>query len=92
MEETVMKVFSAAGDPTRVRLLQLLLTEEHCAAQCAESIGVAPMALSTHFRTLIDAGLVTQRRDGSQGYYRVSEPHIVARLLADAESLLPRDP
>jgi DNA-binding transcriptional ArsR family regulator len=89
--EEVVKVLAAAGEPTRVRLLQLLLDEEHCAARCAENIGVAPLALSRHLRTLTDTGLLTQRSDGSGRYYRVTEPTIVARLLADAESLLPAD-
>lgn len=90
MEEAV-KVLAAAGDPTRVRLLQLLLDGELCAAQCAENVGVATVALSRHLRTLSEAGLLTQRGDGSRRYYRVAEPTVVARLLADAESLLPAD-
>jgi DNA-binding transcriptional ArsR family regulator len=89
--EEVAKVLAAAGDPTRVRLLQLLLTGEHCVARCAESIGVAPLALSRHLRTLTDTGLLTERADGSRRYYRVTEPTIVARLLTDAESLLSED-
>lgn len=89
--EQAVKVFAAAGDPTRVRLLQFLLTAEHCAVQCAEKIGVAPLVLSRHLRALTDAGLLAQRSDGSGRYYRVTEPVIVARLLADAASLRPSD-
>jgi ArsR family transcriptional regulator len=86
-----VKVFAAAADATRVRLLQLLLTEERCTAQCAESIEVPPLTLSSHLRVLTDVGLLTHRDDGGRSYYRVTDPRTVARLFADAACLLPRD-
>lgn len=91
MNETV-KLLAAAGDPTRVRLLQMLLHQERCVAQCAESIGVPPGALSSHLRKLTDTGLLTRRCEGRRSYYRVTEPQILARMLADAESLATTPP
>ncbi len=85
-------MLAAAGDATRVRLLQFLLTEEHCTAQCAEQIGVATGELARHLRKLIDAGLLTRRREGGRSYYRVSEPRIVGRILDHAASLAPSPP
>jgi DNA-binding transcriptional ArsR family regulator len=58
------------GDPTRLRLLALLDTEELTVAELAETMRLAQPRVSTHLAKLRDAGLVADRREGVSVYYR----------------------
>jgi DNA-binding transcriptional ArsR family regulator len=63
-------VFAAVGNPTRRRLLGLLL--DHGPRPVQELAGHFDMrrpSLSEHLRVLKDAGLVTERRAGRQRLY-----------------------
>lgn len=58
------------GDPTRLRLLALLDTEELTVAELAETMRLAQPRVSTHLAKLREAGLVADRREGVSVYYR----------------------
>lgn len=58
------------GDPTRLRLLALLDTEELTVAELADTMRLAQPRVSTHLAKLRDAGLVADRREGVSVYYR----------------------
>lgn len=75
----------AAAEPTRRRLLQLLATGEQTVNALASNFTVSRSAISQHLGVLIDAGLVTARKEGRFRYYRV-EPKGLARLRALFES------
>ncbi|GAC1457900.1 MAG: metalloregulator ArsR/SmtB family transcription factor [Ktedonobacterales bacterium] len=82
--ELYARFFRALGDPTRVRLLRLLLDAP--AGECGvgeliEALGVPQSRVSTHLGCLRWCGLVQARRDGKQVYYRVADPR-VRELLA----------
>jgi len=61
-----LKVLS---DPTRVRLLTLLLNEELSVAELQEILGMAQSRISSQLALLRQAGLVTDRRDGRKAFY-----------------------
>ena len=61
-----LKVLS---DPTRVRLLALLLHEELSVAELQEILGMAQSRISSQLALLRQAGLVTDRRDGRKAFY-----------------------
>lgn len=82
----VAKFFRALGDPTRLRLLEFLLHDEHTVGQCVEHIGLAQSRISTHLACLADCGYVAARRDGRRTFYRVVDPR-VADLVMLARSL-----
>lgn len=85
--EMVAKFFRALGDPTRLRLLEFLLTDgEHTVGECVDHIGLAQSRVSTHLACLSDCGYVTARRDGRRTYYTVTDPR-VADLVLQARSL-----
>jgi DNA-binding transcriptional ArsR family regulator len=90
--DDVAKVFAALGDPTRLKLLCYLLHEEHCVSWCTRHVGLTQGAVSKQLAALAAAGLVTRRRVSRRIYYRVAEPEVLERMLADAESFLPRLP
>lgn len=85
--EMVAKFFRALGDPTRLRLLEFLLTDgEHTVGECVGHIGLAQSRVSTHLACLSDCGYVTARRDGRRTYYTVTDPR-VGDLVLQARSL-----
>lgn len=84
--EVVAKFFRALADPSRLRLLQYLLTEEHSVGQCVEHIGLAQSRVSAHLGCLADCGYVQARREGRHTMYRVTDPR-VAELVMYARAL-----
>jgi hypothetical protein len=68
------KFFRALGDPTRLRLLELLLQEEKSVSECVAEVGLAQSRVSTHLGCLADCGFVQARREGRYAYYRVADP------------------
>ena len=84
------RFFRALGDPTRVRLLRLLLdapTGERSVGALIEAVEAPQSRVSTHLGCLRWCGLVQTRREGKQVYYRVADPR-VRELLAVAGSVL----
>ncbi len=81
------KFFRGLGDPTRVRVLQLLLERERTVSELVEATGVLQGRLSSHLACLRWCGFVTSRREGRQVYYRITDGRI-PRLLRLAEEFL----
>jgi ArsR family transcriptional regulator, arsenate/arsenite/antimonite-responsive transcriptional repressor len=69
----------ALGDEKRLRILLQLAGGERCVCDLMEDLGAAQSLLSFHLRTLKDAGLVTDRRDGRWVHYAISA-HGIAEL------------
>src|SRR5260370_22522581 len=72
VSEEVLRMFRAWGDETRLRLLRRLRAGEQCVCDLTEELDSRQSLLSFHLRTLKDAGLVTDRRDGRWGYYAIN--------------------
>ncbi len=81
------KFFRGLGDPTRVRVLQLLLERERTVSELVEETGVLQGRLSSHLACLRWCGFVAARREGRQVYYRITDGRI-PRLLRLAEEFL----
>ena len=58
------------SEPTRQRILQLVWTRELPAGVIAAQFPVTFGAVSQHLTILKDAGLLEQRREGRQRFYR----------------------
>jgi DNA-binding transcriptional ArsR family regulator len=65
--ETALRALS---DPGRRRILTLVRDEEHSAGEIAAEFTVSWPAVSQHLRVLKEAGLVTERRQGTRRLYR----------------------
>ena len=63
--------FSAAAEPTRRRILQLLASQPRTVSDIAGEFPVTRSAISQHLLVLADAGLVDAERAGRQRIYRV---------------------
>jgi DNA-binding transcriptional ArsR family regulator len=72
------EVMDALGDPTRRAVLELLREGERPVGELAARLPVSRPAVSQHLRVLREAGLVTERRDGTRRLYRVDPGGLAA--------------
>lgn len=60
----------AIAEPRRREILRLVWTTERAAGDIASNFDVTRPAISQHLRVLREAGLVSERRDGTRRLYR----------------------
>lgn len=63
------RLFHALADETRLRILEQLADGEQCVCDLTDALEAGQSRLSFHLKTLKDAGLVTDRRQGRWIYY-----------------------
>src|SRR5437870_13220655 len=81
----LVDLFQALGDPTRLRILNLLSAGELCVCYFVEILGDPQPKISRHLAYLRRSGLVDARRDGKWIHYRLARPGDEARArLLDA--------
>jgi DNA-binding transcriptional ArsR family regulator len=78
-----MEVFEAIAQPKRREILRLLAGGELSAGEIASRFSVTQPAISQHLRVLREAGLVSERRDGTRRLFSVQ-----AAGLADLHDFL----
>lgn len=85
--------FRALADRTRLRLLNLMRTDEVCVCFFVEILKTNQPKISRHLAYLRRAGIVGARRQGQWMHYRVVEPADAdaARVLKDVMSWLAGD-
>jgi DNA-binding transcriptional ArsR family regulator len=69
----------ALGDPTRRAIFEQLSAGPRSVGEIAEQLPVSRPAVSQHLRVLKDAGLVTERRNGTRRIYRL-DPNGLAQV------------
>jgi DNA-binding transcriptional ArsR family regulator len=79
-----MDAFAALGEPRRRDILRLVTVAEMSVGEIARRFDVTRPAISQHLRVLKEAGLVTERRDGTRRLYR-ARPETLAELRAYLE-------
>ncbi|HEY3067434.1 MAG TPA: metalloregulator ArsR/SmtB family transcription factor [Methylomirabilota bacterium] len=70
--EMTVKLFRALGDETRLRLIAQLRGGEQRVGDLTDELHASQPRLSFHLKTLKDAGLVTDRRQGRWVYYALN--------------------
>jgi DNA-binding transcriptional ArsR family regulator len=81
------QIFKVLMHPTRLAILDVLRTSEHCVCHMEAVLGLRQAHISQHLMVLREAGLVTDRRDGWNIYYRVTQPEIWAVMDATRHML-----
>lgn len=61
----------ALAEPNRVAILTLIRAKELPAGQIAQHFETTRSSISQHLRVLSDAGLVSERREGTKRLYRL---------------------
>jgi DNA-binding transcriptional ArsR family regulator len=68
-----MDPFEALGDPHRRTILELLGDGDRSVRELADELPISRPAVSRHLRLLKEAGLVTDRAEGTRRLYRLQE-------------------
>ncbi len=87
---SILKSLRLAADPNRLRLLLLLEQEELSVAELQEILAQGQSSISTHLAQLKQAGLVDDRREGKNAYYRLTAPAELMDLLRKAAVEVPQ--
>lgn len=64
--------FHALSDETRLEIVRLLSHGEKCVCELQRVLDAAQSRLSFHLKTLKDAGVVSDRREGRWVYYALN--------------------
>ncbi|MGB7999725.1 MAG: metalloregulator ArsR/SmtB family transcription factor [Anaerobacillus sp.] len=82
-EETlfiVSQTFKALGDPTRIRILNLLADRECAVSEIADKLHLSQSTVSHQLRFLKNLRLVKFRRAGTSIFYSPDDQHVMALL------------
>lgn len=80
-------LLKALGQPTRLKILDLLAEGERCVCEIFPAVGGEQSNISRHLGFLRSRGIVVAERRGMRVFYRLADPKI-AQLLDDAEACL----
>src|SRR5690606_35866859 len=80
--EAQAQLLKALTHPARLAILDLLRDGEHCVCHMEAHLGYRQAYISQQLMVLREAGLIQDRRDGWNVFYRVAEPRIYAVLTA----------
>lgn len=72
------EIFKTLGDPTRLRIINTLLSGEMCVCDLSAVLGMDHSAVSHQLRLLKDRRIVKLRKDGKIAYYSLDDEHVVA--------------
>ena len=81
---SVAEMFHVLGDPTRLKILYILMQHSCCVRDLAILIGVSESAISHQLKLLKDRRLVKQQREGTTIYYSLNDHHL-GPLFKEAE-------
>jgi len=81
--DRTLTLLKALADERRVRIVLLLAGGERCVCEIQDQLDVSQSLLSHHLRTLKDAGLVADRREGRWVHYSLDR-----EVLAEIEAFL----
>lgn len=71
------KVFQALAHPVRLLILDILGDEEQCVCHLMAVTGLRQAYISQQLAVLRDAGLVVDRKDGLNVFYRVRDQRVL---------------
>ena len=72
-ERQFSKYFKAFGEPSRLRILELLSSKELTVNEIVKAIGLSQPTVSRHLAVLREAEMVIDRRDGQKVYYSLNK-------------------
>lgn len=73
MNKDTIKLFKALADETRLAMLKRLIdTEEMACQELMKEFSLTQPTLSHHFNKLVDAGVITNRKEGVLWFYSLN--------------------
>ena len=74
--DLLTRFFQVLSDPTRLRIIELLLDGEKNVSELVELLDVPQARVSSHLGCLRWCGYIGSRREGKYVYYRITDPRI----------------
>ena len=82
-EPRFARIAALIADPSRARMLALLLSgEARSAGELARAVSITPQTASTHLAQLLDAGLIKLRAQGRHRYFTLADADVAHMLEA----------
>ncbi len=78
---TNARAFAALSDPTRRQVFERLSDGPRAVGELADGLPVSRPAVSQHLKVLKEAGLVTDRAEGTRRVYQI-DPHGLGQIRA----------
>ncbi|MFO1322932.1 MAG: metalloregulator ArsR/SmtB family transcription factor [Burkholderiales bacterium] len=73
----VARYFGVLSEPTRLKILHTICQDERSVSAIVAATGATQTNVSRHLALMLQAGVVSRRRDGNAVYYRVADPEFV---------------
>jgi DNA-binding transcriptional ArsR family regulator len=97
--DLIARRFRVLGEPTRIRLLDLLREHDATVTELHEALGASQQNVSKHLGVLLQAGIVRRTKQGTSARYAIADDGVFAlcedvcgglrRQLAELDALLP---
>lgn len=78
--DSMVHILKAAGEPTRLRLLALLVAGELSVKDLTAILGQSQPRISRHLKLLMEAGLIVRHAEGAWAYFGVASKGLGAEL------------
>lgn len=75
--ELVAHRFKLLSEPTRLRLIQLLMEGEKSVNELVSAMNTTQANVSKHLAILADGGLIARRKVGVSTIYRIADPSLI---------------
>lgn len=79
-KEDEIRLLRLLAHPARLEILEILRIDEECVCHMAAVLGLRQAYLSQQLAVLREAGLIADRRDGWNIYYRLDDPRLLPLL------------
>ena len=76
--DLIARRFRVLGDPTRIRLLDLLREEDATVTELHEALGASQQNVSKHLGVLLQAGIVSRTKRGTSARYAIADDGVFA--------------
>ena len=73
----VARYFGVLSEPTRLKILHTICQSERSVSAIVEATGATQTNVSRHLGLMLNAGVVSRRREGTTVHYRVANPEFV---------------
>jgi DNA-binding transcriptional ArsR family regulator len=73
LAEMIAARLRVIGDPTRIRILDLLRDEELTVTEITDRLGTSQQNASKHLGLLLQAGILARRKEGNSSIYSIAD-------------------
>jgi DNA-binding transcriptional ArsR family regulator len=78
--ESRAKILKAMAHPSRLFIIEKLSERAHCVCELTEMIGADTSTVSKHLSILKNAGIISDRKEGTMVYYSLKAPCLLKFL------------